>query len=89
VTFPRFRGDLFRILCDVSGAKLLIMLGLTLTALGAVWYFAPEAFPKLFSWFGRLPGDIRIRGENSFVFIPITSMLLVSLAVSLILRLFR
>jgi uncharacterized membrane protein len=38
-----------------------------------------------FSWFGRLPGDIRIEGENSRVFIPITSMIIVSVVASVIL----
>jgi uncharacterized membrane protein len=41
------------------------------------------------SWFGRLPGDINIRGEHTRVFIPITSMLLVSLALTLILNVVR
>jgi Protein of unknown function (DUF2905) len=37
------------------------------------------------SWFGRLPGDLRLGGERTRVFIPITSMLIVSLVLSLIL----
>jgi hypothetical protein len=41
------------------------------------------------SWFGRLPGDIRIEGENTRVFIPIVSMLLVSLVLTLLLNLLR
>jgi hypothetical protein len=41
------------------------------------------------SWFGRLPGDIRIEGERTSIYIPITSMLLISLALSLILYLVR
>jgi NAD/NADP transhydrogenase beta subunit len=41
------------------------------------------------AWFGRLPGDIRIEGENSRVFIPITSMILVSIVVSLLLSVLR
>jgi hypothetical protein len=36
------------------------------------------------SWFGRLPGDIRYQGENTRVYVPITSVLLLSLALSLI-----
>jgi hypothetical protein len=36
------------------------------------------------SWFGRLPGDIRIERESVRVYIPITSMLLVSIALSVI-----
>jgi hypothetical protein len=68
----------------MSFAKILMILGLGLTALGAVLYFAPG----LFGWFGRLPGDIRIEGENRYVFIPITSMIVVSIIVTLILNLF-
>jgi hypothetical protein len=41
------------------------------------------------SWFGRLPGDIRIETDNTRVFIPITSMLLVSIALSVVLSLAR
>ncbi len=40
-------------------------------------------------WFGRLPGDIRIEGEHSRVYIPIVSMLIVSIVLSLLLALFR
>jgi Protein of unknown function (DUF2905) len=36
------------------------------------------------SWFGRLPGDIRIERESVRVYIPITSMLLLSIALSAI-----
>ncbi|HKO60503.1 MAG TPA: DUF2905 domain-containing protein [Pyrinomonadaceae bacterium] len=41
------------------------------------------------NWFGRLPGDIRFESERTGVYIPIVSMLLVSLALSLILYLVR
>ena len=41
------------------------------------------------SWFGHLPGDIRYESSNVHVYIPIVSMLLVSLALSLILYLLR
>lgn len=35
------------------------------------------------SWFGRLPGDIRYERGGTRVYVPITSMLLVSLALTL------
>lgn len=41
------------------------------------------------SWFGRLPGDIRIEGERTRVYIPLVSMLLISLVLSLIVYLVR
>ena len=33
------------------------------------------------SWFGRLPGDIRVERENMRFYAPLTSMLLVSLVI--------
>ena len=41
------------------------------------------------SWFGRLPGDIRYESENVRVYVPIVSMLLVSLVLSLLFYLLR
>lgn len=41
------------------------------------------------SWFGRLPGDIRIEHGNVRVFVPVVSMLLVSVAATLVLSLVR
>ena len=34
------------------------------------------------SWLGRLPGDRRFSGQNVRMYVPITSMLLVSLILS-------
>jgi hypothetical protein len=36
------------------------------------------------SWFGRLPGDIRIERETARVYIPIASMLILSVVLSLV-----
>ncbi|MBU8894284.1 DUF2905 domain-containing protein [Corallococcus sp. H22C18031201] len=36
------------------------------------------------SWFGRLPGDLRFETEHTRVYIPLTSMLLLSLVFSLV-----
>lgn len=45
------------------------------------------------SWFGRLPGDLRFEGSSTRVFLPITSMLIVSavltIVVNVALRLLR
>lgn len=64
--------------------KALIVLGLALVLLGLVWQFAPG----LLSWFGRLPGDIRITRGDSRVYIPITSMIIVSILLSIIINVF-
>ncbi|MFS8085154.1 MAG: DUF2905 domain-containing protein [Acidobacteriota bacterium] len=41
------------------------------------------------SWFGRLPGDIRYQSEHVSVYIPIVSMLLISVVLSLLFYLLR
>jgi len=64
-------------------AKWFIILGVILLLIGVALQFAPW----LLSWFGRLPGDIRIRTDSTSVFIPITSMILVSLVLTLLLNL--
>lgn len=69
----------------MSPAKGLIIIGVALAALGTVWQLAPWTV----SWFGRLPGDIRIEGKNTFVFIPLASMLIVSIVLSVLVRFFR
>lgn len=66
-------------------ARWLMILGAALLLLGIALHYAPW----LLGWFGRLPGDIRIESGRSRVFIPITSMLLISLVVTLLLNLFR
>jgi hypothetical protein len=55
--------------------KLLITAGIIIVLVGIIITF----IPNLFSWFGRLPFDIRIENDHSSVFIPITSMLVISL----------
>ncbi len=64
--------------------KLLMGLGFVLVLFGLVVSYAPG----LISWFGKLPGDIRIEDQQRFVFIPITSMLLVSIVLTLLVNLF-
>ena len=41
------------------------------------------------NWFGRLPGDIRYEGEQTRVYVPIVSMLIISVVLSLLLYLIR
>lgn len=38
-------------------------------------------------WFGRLPGDIRIERESTRIYVPLASMLVLSLVLSLIMYL--
>lgn len=41
------------------------------------------------AWFGRLPGDIRIERDTVRVYIPLVSMLLVSVALIILLYIVR
>jgi len=60
-----------------------MIVGAVVLVVGVLVRFAPG----LFGWFGHLPGDIDIRGDNSRVQIPITSMILVSAVLTLIVNL--
>jgi hypothetical protein len=65
----------------VSVGPLLVIAGVVLVLVGlAVWWGA-------FGWFGRLPGDIRIERETVRIYIPLASMLVISVVVSLLLYL--
>lgn len=61
-------------------ARALVVAGLLLVAVGLLLSVAPGAL----SWFGRLPGDVRIERGNYSLYLPFTSLLLVSVALSLL-----
>ena len=67
----------------MSIGKILIVVGGILIIFGLVMSYTPG----LISWFGHLPGDIRMEEENKGVFIPVTSMLVVSILISLAIHL--
>lgn len=71
----------------MRSGNLLIFGGVALIAIGLMVRLG------WFSWFGKLPGDIRSDGESTTVFIPITSMIVVSVIATILLnvvgRLFR
>jgi hypothetical protein len=62
----------------------------TLIVFGVLLLVAGIAWPWLARWpLGRLPGDIVIDRPDFKLYVPITTMLLVSILVSLLLWLFR
>jgi uncharacterized protein HemY len=65
-------------------SKLLISIGLLFIIMGLLTWL----FGGLFSWFGKLPGDIRIQGEHYFIYAPITSMILISIILNILIYLF-
>ena len=60
--------------------KIIMLVGVAIVIAGLIVWLLGD---KL-RFIGRLPGDIRIDRDNVKVFIPITTMLLVSIFLSLI-----
>jgi hypothetical protein len=68
---------------DVSGfGKILVVLGLIITVMGALLAFAGR-LPGL-GPIGKLPGDILIKRDNFTFFFPITTSILASVILSLL-----
>jgi len=65
--------------------KYLVIIGVLVTGIGLIIYF----FHDKLHWIGRLPGDIRIEKENFRFYFPLTTMILFSLVITILLRLFR
>jgi hypothetical protein len=61
-----------------SLGQLIVALGLILVVVGLV------AMRGWLGWFGHLPGDLRIERENMRVYVPIVSMLLISIMLSVL-----
>ena len=64
--------------------KILLLVGVVTALAGAILLWAPG----LLGWFGHLPGDIRIERDNGSFYLPVTSMLIVSIVLSIVVNLF-
>lgn len=58
--------------------QLIVLLGLILIVVGLV------TMRGWLGWFGHLPGDVRVERENTRVYVPIVSMLLISILFSVL-----
>lgn len=67
--------------------KYLVILGLAVAALGAVFWLAGGR--GWFDWLGRLPGDIRVEKQGGGFYFPVTTCILISIALSLLMALLR
>ncbi|MBK8616838.1 MAG: DUF2905 domain-containing protein [Anaerolineales bacterium] len=65
-----------------SLARTLMLAGIALFLIGGGIYLAAKFGIPL----GRLPGDIRIEGEHSGFYFPITSSILVSVVLTILLN---
>ena len=62
--------------------RILIVLGIVIVTVGVVMVFGSR-IPVL----GHLPGDITLKGEHVTIFIPLGTMLVVSVVASIVLSL--
>ena len=70
---------------DQNTGKYILIAGGIVVLAGLIIYF----FHDKLHWIGRLPGDIRIERESFRFYFPITTMILVSVVLSLLVRLFK
>ena len=64
----------------MQAGKVIVIIGVIIILIGVVVWLAGD---KL-SWFGHLPGDIRVERKNMRFYAPITSMILLSIILSLV-----
>ncbi|HSZ87735.1 MAG TPA: DUF2905 domain-containing protein [Puia sp.] len=65
--------------------KYIILIGVGIILIGIIIYF----FHDKLHWIGRLPGDIRIEKKNFRFYFPITTMMLLSILITIIVRIIR
>ncbi|MDA8306686.1 MAG: DUF2905 domain-containing protein [Deltaproteobacteria bacterium] len=63
--------------------NILIVTGAVILAAGLLWPWLMKLH------LGRLPGDIVINRPNFKLYIPITTMIIISVLISILLRIFR
>jgi len=58
--------------------QLIVVLGLIIVVVGLV------TMRGWLGWFGHLPGDVRVERPNARIYVPIVSMLLISILFSVL-----
>ncbi len=65
--------------------NLIIYIGLAIVAIGLFYAY----FPQTLTWFGNLPGDIKVEKPNAKFYFPVTSMILISIFINVVIRLIK
>lgn len=60
--------------------KLLVIVGIIVVIIGLILWLGSNKC----GWFGNLPGDIRIEKKNYSLYVPLTTMLLISIIASIV-----
>lgn len=68
----------------IAFGRLLIIIGLAVAFVGALLLVAGRYFP----WLGNLPGDLRLETTNAKIYIPLATMILVSILATILLNIF-
>ena len=66
-------------------AKILFIIAIILLVFSALIYY----FEDYFKWIGHLPGDIRLNKNNINIYIPFTSMILISIIITILSNIIR
>jgi hypothetical protein len=65
--------------------KIIVVIGIIMVIAGIIlWLFGDKL-----NWIGNLPGDIKVKRENFSFYFPVTTMILLSIAISFIIWLIR
>jgi len=67
-----------------SIGRWMVIGGIVLAVLGGLFMLLGRV--PLFSQFGKLPGDIRVEGQGFSCFVPIVSMILLSIVLTVVLN---
>jgi hypothetical protein len=63
--------------------RLIVVIGAVLVVIGVLFVFSDKI-----PWIGKLPGDIMIRRKNFAIYFPIATCILLSILVTLVIRIF-
>ena len=68
----------------IAFGRLLLIIGLAMALIGGILLVAGRYFP----WLGNLPGDLRYESGNVKIYIPLATMILVSILATILLNIF-
>jgi len=68
----------------IAFGRLLLIIGLAIAFIGLLLLLATRYIP----WLGNLPGDFRFDNGNTKIYIPLATMILVSILATVLLNIF-